>query len=272
MLKKSLLPITLIFGLSTNLFLSSLVATAKPQGYNTRNPNSQPVKPAVTKTYPRFRFKVANPREWRNREGGDPVATCVPQDPSAVVPQIKNDSPRWKLPVELTLSDRPTIFVNAYATPTKKARFILREEGNNNILLDETLSLTIEKGIVAYTLPANFSGLEIGKTYKWRFSAICDFEDRSGDSKVFGLIKRVKPSAKIAQQLAGTKTDRERALIYAENGYWHDTVKALLDLRVANPQDRSLIQDWWDLFRSVGLQSLEKQPVVQIQGDETPND
>jgi hypothetical protein len=169
------------------------------------------------------------------------------------------------VPVELTIRERPTFFVNVPNTSAKLVAFLLRDETGKQVLVDKVLPLQATKGILAYTLPADFQGLEVGKTYRWRFSLLCDptGEDRSGDVNASGWVKRIDVPPAVAQKLE-TATEIDRVAVYAENGYWQDTLKALLDLRIANPNDASLVNDWSSIFQSANLPLLAKQPVIQI--------
>ncbi|MFM6003281.1 MAG: DUF928 domain-containing protein, partial [Sphaerospermopsis kisseleviana] len=81
-----------------------------------------------------------------------------------------------------------------------------------------------------------------------------------------GWIQRVAPSEEITKQLQ-TDNPRERVVIYAENGYWNDTLKTLADLRAANPKDLSLLRDWSDLFKSVGLEAIAQQPISSLESE-----
>jgi hypothetical protein len=73
----------------------------------------------------------------------------------------------------------------------------------------------------------------------------------------------VQPTAIVAAQLQ-TATPRQRVLIYADNGYWYDTLKTLADLRAANPSDLTLVRDWKDLLQSVSLDAIVNQPLIQL--------
>jgi non-ribosomal peptide synthetase component E (peptide arylation enzyme) len=83
-----------------------------------------------------------------------------------------------------------------------------------------------------------------------------------------GWIQRVAASEEVIKQLQ-TENPRDRVAIYAENGYWSDTLKTLVDLRAANPNDSSLWSDWSDLFKSVGLEAIAKQPISTLEPEPT---
>lgn len=267
MLKKPLLLITLSLSLSTDLLFSTLAVTAMPSGTSLTQVNRQPAKPPFK---PRrrslLRFKVPGIRGSRNLEAGAARGQCSPQAISAVLSPKSLGMKKTEIPVELTVSDRPTFFVNVPQTAAKQASFLLRNESGDQVLLEKTLSLNSTNGILAFTLPADFPGLEVGQKYRWRLSLLCDptGSDRSGDANASGWIERVTPSPEIAKKLAAATDTIDRIAIYADNGYWQDTLKALADLRAANPNDPDLASDWLNLFKSVYLPKLAQQPIIQL--------
>jgi len=264
MLKQTLLLITLGLTVSTEMLLSTMPTIAAPNE-SIAQLNIQRPKPRLT---PRrrslLRFKVPGIRGSRNLEAGAARGTCSPQNINAVLPPKPATLAANEVPVELTLSDRPTFFVNVPQTSAQEAEFLLWDETGEEIF-EQTLPITATKGIFSYTLPADFPGLEVGKKYKWRFSLHCDPTggDRSADPVASGWIERVEPSATVANYLQ-TATNKQRVLIYAENGYWHDTVKTLAELRATNPKDLTLLRDWDDLLQSVGLAEIANQPLIYL--------
>ncbi|YAF95403.1 MAG: DUF928 domain-containing protein [Nodularia sp. CChRGM 3473] len=259
MLKKSLLLLVLGLTLSSDLLLTTSAATAVPVLRTAQQRRFTPRRRSL------LRFKVPGIRGSRNLEAGAARGQCTPQEISAVLPAEPKAMKTREIPIELTLSDRPTFFVNVPQTTAAQALFLLRNEAGDEILLEKTLNLTASNGILSYTLPADFSGLKVGQKYRWRLSLLCDPTggDRSGDPVASGWIERVEPSAIVAQQLQSA-TNKQRVLIYADNGYWHDTLKTLADLRAANPSDMTLVRDWLDLFQSVGLSELANRPVIPL--------
>ncbi|RCJ40594.1 hypothetical protein A6770_37765 [Nostoc minutum NIES-26] len=265
MLKKTLFTIALGLTLSTDLLLTTVAAIAIPSDAISQQV-SQGSQPRFT---PRrrslLRFKVPSIRGSRNLEAGAARGECSPQVISAVIPPKPATMASTDLPVQLTVSDRPTFFVNVPQTSAKQAEFLLRNQTGEKILLNKIVPVTVSKGIMSYTLPADFPGLQVGQKYSWRFSLLCDPTggDRSGDAIASGWIQRVQPTATVATQLQ-TATQRQRVLIYADNGYWHDTLKTLADLRATNPSDLTLVRDWVDLLKSVGLDAIVNQPLIQL--------
>lgn len=268
MLKKTLLLITLSLTLAPQVLLTTLAATATSTTNKTNLISQIPRSRFTPRRRSLLRFKVPGIRGSRNLEAGAARGQCTPEAIGAVLPTKPPQMSAREIPVELTLSDRPTFFVNVPETSAQQAAFMLRNESGDEILLEKTLTVKASNGIMSYTLPADFSGLEVGKKYQWRFSLLCDPTggDRSGDSIASGWIERVEPSNRVAAQLQ-TSTAKQRVFIYAENGYWHDTLKALADLRTEKPNDFTLIRDWIDLFKSVGLSTMANRPIITLTTD-----
>lgn len=275
MLKKSLLLITLSLTLCTDLLVTTLAVSAKPARTTTTKVKPQPSRPASKPARRRILgFKVPRVRTSANLEAGAARGngTCASQPISAVLSPKSLAMEKTKVPVEITVSDRPTFFVNVPETSATQASFLLKDD-KNQILLERTLSLTSTSGILAYTLPADFEGLKANKQYTWRLSLLCDpkGEDRSGDAKAAGWIELKPLTGQIAKNFEAATDPIDRAAIYADNGYWQDTLKAIADLRAANPNDPDLASNWSALFKSVYLPKLAEQPVIQLEATTPAN-
>jgi hypothetical protein len=268
MLKKSLLLIALSIGLSTELVLTNLVAVARPTSRPTRS--TSVVRPGNNKKARRgsiLGFNVPKIRASGNREGGAARGEGCGQDADlkAITPPAPKDWDVTKAPIENTISDHPTFFVNVPESSAKQVEFVLRD-GDEQELVRETIDIGSSKGLIAYTLPKSFKGLEVGKKYVWRFSLLCNAQDRSGNPKVSALVQRIEPSQQVAQELAEATDDLDRLSIYSNNGFWHETLKTLVDLRAANPNNQDLAKSWENVFQSVGFKALAQEPVFLLTG------
>jgi hypothetical protein len=56
---------------------------------------------------------------------------------------------------------------------------------------------------------------------------------------------------------------REQINLYAANGIWHDALTNLAQLRQTNPEDAALMADWESLLKSVNLEAIATEPIVQ---------
>ncbi|MBD0309458.1 MAG: DUF928 domain-containing protein, partial [Microcoleus sp. T1-bin1] len=116
------------------------------------------------------------------------------------------------------------------------------------------------------TIPAdtNVPPLEVGKNYTWKFTVVCDPDDRSSDLLESGIVRRVELSADILSQLENADP-RLKTFIYAENGIWQDALSTLATARRANPNERVFQTDWESLLESVTLGEIAKEPIVEME-------
>lgn len=155
---------------------------------------------------------------------------------SFYMPKIKaNDSKRR---VELTLmsnDDTQEIYKTSFETG-----------GNSRI---------ISIGLPAH---AGLPPLEIGKTYHWAFSIVCNSQERSEDISVHGHIQRVALKDSLSVKL-NQASPKDKPGIYANAGIWFDTISSLAELRRSNPNDSAIARQWENLLRSVELNEIAKE-------------
>jgi hypothetical protein len=126
-------------------------------------------------------------------------------------------------------------------------------------------------GIISLTLPntSNLPALELNKNYIWSFKLICDPKsvadsgDVSGNQTVGGVIRRVRPNSNVQQEIAKAKSWRDRVIVYAKAGIWYDALSNLAELRRRNPNDPIVVRDWQELLKSVGMERLAQEPILQ---------
>ncbi|MEP6516751.1 DUF928 domain-containing protein [Microcoleus vaginatus] len=164
-----------------------------------------------------------------------------------------------------TVSDYPTFFFYLPQTEAQSAEFILKDESGKQIYKQD-LTISNLSGVIGVSIPANQNvpPLEVGKSYRWNFTVICDSLDRSADQIESGTVRRVELSADIRRQLAQADP-RQQTFIYAENGIWQDALSTLAAARRDQPNDTTFKADWESLLDSVKLGEIAKEPIVQTQ-------
>ncbi|MEG3882095.1 DUF928 domain-containing protein, partial [Microcoleus sp. herbarium7] len=164
----------------------------------------------------------------------------------------------------LTVAESPIFFAYISQASTR-VEFILQTQDTYNTLIYET-TFTVEKpGIVGVSIPAtgdNKKSLEVGKEYQWAFSVVCDPEDRSTDYYVDGLVQRIEPVPSLTSELANPDP-MARAIAYAKNEIWYDTVTTLAQMLRKAPDDAVLTAEWRHLLKSQNLDSIADRPLVQ---------
>lgn len=164
-----------------------------------------------------------------------------------------------------TVFDYPTFFFYLPQTEAEVAEFILKDQSGNQIYKQE-FTISNLSGVIGVSIPTNKNvpPLEVGKSYTWNFTVICDSQDRSSDQIEIGTVRRVELSADIRRQL-DQADPRQKTVIYAENGIWQDALSTLAAARRDQPNDTALKADWESLLDSVTLGKIAKEPIVQIQ-------
>ncbi|NEP53845.1 MAG: DUF928 domain-containing protein, partial [Moorea sp. SIO3C2] len=162
----------------------------------------------------------------------------------------------------LATSERPTFWIYISYSDNRKiqAEFRLRNKELKEVY-KETFTLQNTPGIVKITLPETVSPLVVEDFYRWRLSVICNPTDPLDNDFVSGGVERISITDDLEQQLEG-KNPRERIVVYAKQGLWFDALTALAELRLANPQDKSLDEDWMELLQQVGLKEIDSKPLV----------
>ncbi len=165
---------------------------------------------------------------------------------------------------ELTTAGYPKFFFYVPKTSGQVLEFVLQDEKKDEQFYKKTFKTNGQPGVIMLSLPANSTKppLEMGKEYNWSFSVICDRLDRSQDLVVEGSIQRMAPDKNLTIELEKANP-QERAILYATAGFWQDTLTTLAELRRSLPTDAGVKTDWEELLKSVGLEGIAKEPIVQ---------
>jgi hypothetical protein len=148
---------------------------------------------------------------------------------------------------ELGLTTAEALTIAFYIPPTcaETMRVSLLDTVTNKSY--ETLLATpTSSGIInlKFSSLKDFPILEIGKKYQWELSLVIDARDPSADASVNGFLRRERVNSK------------------ADQHFWLDTIKALLEARQAKPKDVELKEEWTSLMGLVGLEAISDQPLI----------
>jgi Domain of Unknown Function (DUF928) len=174
-----------------------------------------------------------------------------------------------------THTERPSIlfFVPYDTSLITNMEFVLQKQINNtsnntNNNTNKTIyrtSLTppVSPGIISVSLPESIIPLELGTMYRWFFKmkVKCNPQQPSQLEYVEGWIQKVNENPALTELIKRAKP-QQRVAIYAEKGIWYDALATLAQLRLANPNDTTLLENWTSLLNSVGLKSLANQPLT----------
>ncbi len=238
-----------------------LIATLSPSQFAVmKGVNPPPVGGGPDRTEsggPRFRQPIEDieaPSTGRVRSVRGGCASSNPVSLTALVPENK---------IGRTISDYPTFFFYLPKTDAELAELILEDESGNKIY-QQDLTIKNISGVIGVSIPANTNvpPLEVGKSYTWKFTVVCDPDDRSSDQLETGIVRRVELSPDILSELE--KADpRLKTFIYAENGIWQDALSNLAAVRRANPNNPVFKSDWESLLGSVELGKIAAEPIVE---------
>lgn len=124
-----------------------------------------------------------------------------------------------------TVSAQPTFYWLAEHTINRPVEFTLVEDGNPNPIYVQTFD-RLEAGMNQVALDSE-QPLEVGKTYRWTVSVICNAQRRSADVFAQGWVERVEVSQELQARLDAADSPEDRAQAYAESSIWFDALAAL---------------------------------------------
>jgi Domain of Unknown Function (DUF928) len=232
--------------------MSSIPGQVKAQSLQTSviNKSSQPLLISLN-------FKTPNRGAPSSTAGGATRGSC-----DKLSKQITPILPKEKL--GLTLSERPTFFVNLPKAAAKNAEFLLLATENDistEVVYEATVNLPEQPGIMAYTLPDNAPALETGKRYRWFLSVPCNADESEAKATVDGWVERTESNVTLSKQLETAEVSK-RPEVYAQAGIWYETLASLVQQRCNNPNDAKIKEDWRKLFQYAGLSNLASESLV----------
>jgi hypothetical protein len=162
----------------------------------------------------------------------------------------------------LTVADSPTFwfFVPQLPATARSGEFVLQDEMGNDVY-QTPVRLSGKPGIVSIRLPSNpQSFLKRDKWYHWYLLIDCQPQTTSDQFVVEGWVKQVALNPSLESQLEAAKP--REYIAYAENGIWHEALTKLAELRLSDPQNATLNENWTQLLNSVGLEEFAKEPLL----------
>ncbi|GGA23954.1 DUF928 domain-containing protein [Okeania sp. KiyG1] len=177
---------------------------------------------------------------------------------TALIPNPEID----KNKVQLTVAKSPQIFMYVPPTSAELMQILIKkEDGVTDIYRTEPINIPAKSGVIAISIPEAEAKLEIGKNYRWIIRVICNPKKRRDDLVASGWLRRIEPNSNLADRLKNAEKN-EYPSIYASNGIWLDAVKNLAELRLAEPDNLELENDWQELLESAGLNDLVEAPLL----------
>jgi hypothetical protein len=159
----------------------------------------------------------------------------------------------------LTASDHPTVWVAVPRTTAKTLEFSLFDAQQNGIY-QTNVPIDSSTGMVRVSVPPTVAALISGQSYTWTAALVCNPQRRTEDWVATGTLHKQTPSAEFQRQVSKASSEQQVKL-YAQAGYWYETINALAELRRSQPTHPKLATTWSDLLKIAGL-PLVTPPVV----------
>lgn len=238
--------------------LISLPLASSAQLDKQNNANSDPIE---------IRFVLANPPLPDNgtpqtNRGTGTRGDCLYKVESPPLTHLAGEKN-----FELTVSEYPTfwVYVPYTSAEVSSGEFSL-QDGEEDVYRTR-FQLPAKAGVVGISLPSTNKSLEVGKTYRWYFEINCPSSDATNQKtpdSVTGIVKRVSPSIKLAEELKNAKSPLERIAAYTKNSIWYETLTELAQLRLKEPENPTIKKLWVDLLTddNIGLNSIAPQPIA----------
>ncbi|MEH1771023.1 DUF928 domain-containing protein [Nostoc sp.] len=151
------------------------------------------------------------------------------------------------------------VFVPYQLKDVPSGEFVLQDEANNDIYR-ASFTLPEIPGVVSFALPSAVP-LEVNKTYQWYFKVYCN-QQKFDSVFVRGWVQRIALKSDLKRQLKTATTIRDRIQLYTKNGIWYSALTELAKLRLTEPQNTTLDNEWASLLRNIELEKLSQKPFV----------
>ena len=153
----------------------------------------------------------------------------------------------------LTTASQPDLFWYVSGGLTNaRIEFALIDDHSIEPILE--IPLTNLKGPAVHRIKLSQFGVVLspGSEYQWSVALISDPQQRSLDIVATGRIERNEPKDNIKSRLKSTNQE-ELAQIYAEAGFWYDSISVISDMIEARPKDSQWRNYRASLLEQVGL-------------------
>ncbi len=191
------------------------------------------------------------PGRRTDTSGRDPNCASTNKPLTALVPVYGAKSGNvWGL----TVAEHPTLwFYVGYKSPCI-GEFLLWDS-SNQLVYRTKITLPETPGVVSLSIPSTIAPLKVGQQYHWFFKVYPDTQN----PPVFveGWIQRAALNSMLKSQIEKANL-QERTKLFATNGYWYDALTAAAKLH----QSASKTSQWTDLLRSVSLDAIAPEPIV----------
>lgn len=186
----------------------------------------------------------------------------VPEQPSDTTSDATSITQVWGL----TSTAYPRLWFSVPYAPNQISaiEFVLQND-QDQLVYRTPIAVPATSGVMSVQIPSTASGLEINQSYHWFFKVrvLCEPDQTPTLNYVEGWIQRTQLDQALSDRLTQA-TLQQQAELYAENGIWYDALTTLAQLKLAQPDNEAIAQEWTDLLTSVGLTDVATQPLIDL--------
>jgi Domain of Unknown Function (DUF928) len=193
--------------------------------------------------------------------GSQPLMALVPEQTLSTTSDATPITQVWGL----TSVEHPRFW---FSVPYESAKvsaieFVLQNHQDQTVYRTP-ISIPSTPGIISVQLPSTVGGLETNQQYHWflKVRSMCEPDQGLTLDYVEGWVQRTQLDQGLSDRLTQASPQQQAAL-YAEHGIWYDALTTLAELRLAQPENRAIAQDWTELLKAVGLENLATQPLLR---------
>lgn len=152
----------------------------------------------------------------------------------------------------LTTQEQPILYWYISKPARARIEITLIDESSVQPLLETAVAEVAKPGIQALNLAEHGIRLEPGVEYQWSVAVVRNPDQRSSDVVSSGGIRRIEPTATLAEELREASEEAQVA-IYAGAGIWYDALMSLEKRMGGSPENASLRAMRAALLKQVGL-------------------
>lgn len=127
--------------------------------------------------------------------------------------------------VGFTTQTQPVLYWYLSGPVREKIEIALADR--KSVLLKTTTEGLADPGIQSLNLASHGIRLQPAVQYRWSVSLINDPSQRSRDTFSSGVVEYTPASAQLKAELAEAHSRRDRAGVYAREGFWYDALEAV---------------------------------------------
>ncbi|NJR50622.1 MAG: DUF928 domain-containing protein [Leptolyngbyaceae cyanobacterium CSU_1_3] len=207
-------------------------------------------KPIAQKSQPRLRY---TPPKLPLRRGLRSTQGAGSRSPSFTMMNVTLLAPSDHL--GQTAAGHPNFYWHVSNGSPFPLQFALFERGVSQPIWVKRVTVK-QAEIIKLAMPKVLPELKPGKEYRWSVSILRNPVDVSLNPVFHAFLTRGNLTPDQETQLKAATSDRDRAALYAEAGFWYDTVDAIATRYLDQPTEATRREDLLTLLDQVGLSKL----------------